>query len=90
MPYEESFPKVREIIIKAINEYPNILSDPAPIIGIESFDSHNIVLTIRPFISPDDYWEVTFDLHGRIKEAFHQHGIKVAYSEGVELGTIGA
>ena len=90
MPYEESFPKVKETIQAALENYDKILKDPEPIIGIESFDSHNIVLTIRPFIHPDDYWDVTFDLNGRIKEAFHKKGIKVAYSEGVELGTIGA
>ena len=89
MPYAESFPKVKETIKEALKDYPLILSDPAPIIGMESFDSHNIIVTVRPYIHPDNYWEVTFDLHGRIKEAFHKQGIKVAYSEGVELGAIG-
>jgi small conductance mechanosensitive channel len=89
MPYAESFPKVKQTIIAALDGYEKILKDPEPIIGIESFDSHNIIVSIRPFINPDDYWEVTFALNGKIKEAFHQQGIKVAYSEGVELGTIG-
>ena len=90
MPYEESFPKVKETIQSALDSYDKILKEPSPIIGIESFDSHNVVLTIRPFIHPDDYWDVTFDLNSKIKEAFHNRGIKVAYSEGVELGIIGA
>ena len=89
MPFEESFPKVKEIIERSIADYPHILKDPAPLIGIESFDSHNIVVTVRPYILPDHYWQSTFDLHRRIKEAFYKNGIKVAYSEGVELGTIG-
>lgn len=89
MPYEESFPKVQQTIIDALEGYDKILKDPAPIIGIESFDSHNIIVTVRPYIHPDDYWDVTFALNGKIKEAFHKHEIKVAYSEGVELGTIG-
>lgn len=90
MPYEESFPKVKEVISKTLDGYDKILKHPEPIIGIESFDSHNIILTIRPYINPDDYWDVTFDLHGKIKEAFHNNDVKVAYSEGVELGKIGA
>lgn len=90
MPYAESFPRVKEIINNTLNSYDKILKDPAPIIGIETFDSHSIIVTIRPYINPDDYWEVTFDLHGMVKEAFHQNDIKVAYSEGVELGQIGA
>jgi len=90
MPYEESFPKVQQVIQETLSNYDKILKDPAPIIGIESFDSHNIIVTIRPYINPDDYWDVTFDLHSRVKEAFHSNDIKVAYSEGVELGKIGA
>ena len=89
MPYEESFPKVKKVIEETLDGYSKILHDPAPIIGIDSFDSHNIIITIRPFIHPDDFWQVTFELNSLIKEAFHNAGIKVAYSEGVELGSIG-
>ncbi len=89
MPYEESFPRVRKIILEALKDVPNIVNDPAPEVGIESYDSHNVVLAIRPFINPDDYWDATYDTLGRIKKAFSENNIKVAYSEGVELGPIG-
>ena len=39
---------------------------------------------------PDDFWDVTFEVHRRIKAAFSENDVKVAYSEGVELGPIGA
>lgn len=59
-----------------------------PEVGIESYDSHSVVLAIRPFINPDDYWDATYDTLGRIKKAFSDNNIKVAYSEGVELGQL--
>lgn len=90
MPYEESFPKVKGIIFDALYSLPTVLRNPQPEVGIESFDSHNIVLAVRPFILPNDYWEGIFEVNRAIKAAFNAHGIKVAYSEGVELGTIGA
>lgn len=89
MPYEESFTKVRRVIHEALADYPLILQDPAPLVGIESYDSHNVVIAIRPFIKPDDYWDATFDLYHLVKEAFNKNNIQVAYSEGVELGKIG-
>ncbi|PHN04896.1 mechanosensitive ion channel protein [Flavilitoribacter nigricans DSM 23189 = NBRC 102662] len=89
MPYAESFPKVKEIIMEVLQGIPNVLEDPEPEIGIETFDSHNIVLAVRPYTHPDNYWDVTFAAHERIKAAFNQHGIQVAYSEGVEMGSIG-
>ena len=89
MPYEESFPKVKKIIIEALSTIPNILSEPQPEIGIENFDSHNVQIAVRPYVRPDDYWEVIFSTHESIKKAFSENGIRVAYSEGVEFGSIG-
>lgn len=89
MPYEESFPRVKEVILRVLKEAPKVNQELAPEIGIESFDSHSIILAVRPYVDPDDYWEVTFDVHERIKKAFHEENIKVAYSEGVEIGNIG-
>ena len=90
MPYEESFPKVKQIILDALDQIPDILQDPPPLVGIESYDSHNLILAVRPFIKPDNFWDATFEVNSKIKEAFNKAGIKVAYSEGVELGPIGA
>jgi len=89
MPYEESFPKIKKIIIDAIAPISKILKDPKPEIGIENFDSHTVQVAVRPYVTPDDYWEVTFATHEAIKKAFSENNIKVAYSEGVEFGTIG-
>jgi len=89
MPYGEEFPKVQRIIMDVLKTTPGVLQDPVPSVGIETFDTHNIILTVRPFVLPDDYWDVTFEVNQRIKSAFHAHQIKVAYSEGIELGLIG-
>jgi len=89
MPYEESFPKIKSIISKALSTIPLILKDPQPEIGIENFDSHTVQIAVRPYTKPDDYWEVIFAAHEQIKKAFSENKIKVAYSEGVEFGSIG-
>lgn len=89
MPYAESFPRVKSIIEKAIENVPNTLNDPKPEIGIENFDSHNLDIAVRPYVNPEHFWQVTFDVHEAIKKAFSDNHIKVAYSEGIELGSIG-
>ncbi len=89
MPYNEDFPKVKKVIEKALGSIENVLDTPKPEIGIENFDSHNVLIAVRPYVKPDDFWEVTFVAHQEIKKAFSENNIKVAYSEGVELGSIG-
>ncbi|MBT8233072.1 MAG: mechanosensitive ion channel [Saprospiraceae bacterium] len=89
MGYAESFPRVKKIIEDALKNCETILHDPSPLIGIENYDSHNIMLAIRPYILPDNFWDATFEVYSKIKEAFSANGIMAAYSEGVELGPIG-
>ncbi len=89
MPYEESFPKVKQVILDALKDAPNILHEHGIDVGIATYDSHYIELVVRPYIHPDYYWDVTYDCFARIKTAFSNSGIQAAYSEGVELGKIG-
>jgi len=89
MPYEESFPRVKSIIENSLKNIPKILDQPKPEVGIKNFDSHNVQLIVRPFTLPDDFWEVTFASNKAIKKAFSENQVKVAYSEGVEIGQIG-
>ena len=90
MPYAESFPKVQEVIRGALKECKYVTWDKEPLIGIETYDSHNILVAIKPYVHPDDYWTATFDIYSLVKQAFNKNDIKAAYSEGVELGPIGA
>jgi len=89
MPYAESFPKVKAVIKSALDNSKYVLKEPAARIGIETYDSHNIVLAIRPYIHPDDYWDATYEVYAKVKAAFSANNIQAAYSEGVELGDIG-
>lgn len=89
MPYAEDFEKVETIILNALKETPKVLEEPAPYVGIETFDSHNIVLAVRPYANTEDYWDVYFESNRNVKKAMGEHGIQVAYSEGIELGNIG-
>ncbi len=87
--YEESFPKLKELILNAVGKSEYVIKDKEILVGIESYDTHNILLAVRPAIHPDQYWNALFDCNSIIKKALHDGGIKMAYSEGVELGPIG-
>jgi small conductance mechanosensitive channel len=89
MPYDEDFPKVKKIIQDALAPLDKILKDQVLDIGIIAFDTHFVKIGVLPFVEPDDFWEVTYDSYRNIKRAFSEHGIRVAYSEGVEMGSIG-
>lgn len=90
MPYSEDFGKVSKVIMDVLDAHPKVLKTPKPEVGILQYDSHNILIGVRPYVLPDEYWDVRFEVLAQIKRAFHEHKIQVAYSEGVEIGSIGA
>ncbi|MCP5063294.1 MAG: mechanosensitive ion channel family protein, partial [Ignavibacteriae bacterium] len=87
--YAESFTKVEKIIRDVLDSIPTINKKLVAEVGIETYDSHSIVVAVRPYVKPKDYWESTYEAYRKIKTAFNENNIKVAYSEGVELGSIG-
>ncbi|MDZ7614374.1 MAG: hypothetical protein U5K51_12235 [Flavobacteriaceae bacterium] len=56
---------------------------------IEGFDSHSVMLAVKPYALPDLYWEAVMETNETIKKVFHENNIKFAYDGGVELGVIG-
>lgn len=78
MPYEEDFDKVQGIIAGALDKVTKKLPD-APTIEIEKFAENNVLLAVRPYATPEDYWDVYFQSYKEIKKAFGDAGITVAY-----------
>jgi len=89
IPYEENWKEVRQILLDTIKSVPNVLQEPPVEIGIADFDSHSLQVMVRPYVVPDDYWEVIFSAHEALKKALHENNIAVPYSEGIQYGKFG-
>jgi small conductance mechanosensitive channel len=78
MTYEEDFDKVKNIIKGALDKVTKKEVDE-PTIEIEKFADSNILLAVRPYATPENYWDVYFDSYREIKKAFGEAGLTVAY-----------
>lgn len=89
VPYEESFPRVKAIIVSVLDNIPVILKKPEPQVGIESFDNFFIQISVKPYVRPDDYSDATYEIRQKIKEEFGRQGVQVRYPDSVSLGNFG-
>ena len=89
IPYNESYPRVEKLIRNSLKVIPEILDKPKPVIEIDNFDTHNVVIAVRPYASPDNYWIAVRKTRATIKKVFHDNNIQIAYVEGYDLGEIG-
>ncbi len=90
IPYGEEFKKVKNILENALDKTDLLLKTPKPFIGIKEFDTHTIILDIKVYSKIEDKEKAYFKATAAVKNALGINGIKMAYSEGIELGEIGA
>lgn len=63
------------VLLKAkISTIPNVLSTPEPVVEILEFSPMGPVLAVRPFCTPDNYWQVYFDSNRVIREELSKAG----------------
>ncbi len=86
MPYEEDFDKVQAIVMEALKNTPHVLDSPSPVVEIEKFDAHNVLLAVRPFAKCENYWDVYFGSYKNVKAALGKANIKVAYPKRELIG----
>ena len=48
---------------------------------VENFGDSSIDFSIRPYVKPDDYLEVQFDMKERVKSRFDQAGITIPFPQ---------
>ncbi|MBU9416135.1 mechanosensitive ion channel family protein [Burkholderia multivorans] len=54
----------------AVQKIPNVLTDPAPDVGVLQFTPEGPLLFVRPSTQPANYWQVYCDTHRVILETF--------------------
>lgn len=89
LPYAQDFPRTKSLILNLLKNTPEVLDEPAPEIGIEEFGENNLIINVRPYVKPDDYWMVYYDVMANIKKLYHENGIGITFAEGHDTGKVG-
>jgi len=73
--YGADFEKVKEVLLRIINENPKIIQDPVPFVELKELNSSSVDILIRVWVMTADYWEVYFGLRKEVYETFNKEGI---------------
>ncbi len=72
----------RELLLKAANEHPMVLKDPAAIASFEGFGDNSLNVILRAFLPTlDNRLQVITDLHTAINRSFRDAGLEIAYPQ---------
>lgn len=76
-----------ELLIATLKRVPNVRRDPAPEVGIASFNLAGPVLAVRPYAASEHYWQVYFDSTLAVHQALRSAGFRVPGERAYEIET---
>ena len=79
--YEADMDKAMAIMSRILNEDERVLEEPVQTVACSEHGDSSVNFVCRPFVHPDHYWDVWFDTHKKVKEAFDGAGIAIPFPQ---------
>ena len=77
--------KVKKVVEEVMTSHSKVLKDPKPTVSIQKMGDGMVTLTIRPFALSTDYWDVYFELHDPLKDAFEKNEIAAPIPKQIQI-----
>ena len=81
VPFGTDVRQVKELLLKILDEDPEVLKVPQPIVRLDDFSDKGYVFMVRGFLSSGNtlrQWDITSNIRFSIVEKLGQEGIQVA------------
>lgn len=79
--YDDDLAKAKGILEEIVNAQDNVLAEPTPTIAVSELADSSVNFAVRPFVKPEDYWDVYFAVTEQVKLRFDQEGISIPYPQ---------
>ncbi|EZH71473.1 mechanosensitive ion channel protein [Aquimarina atlantica] len=83
--YDENIKNAKEVLLGVLTSNPKIMKDPAPSVNVSQLGESSVDLAVRPYCTPEDYWDVYFTTLENCKLALDDAGIEIPYPHSVEI-----
>lgn len=79
--YGDSVKKAKEILYDVLRSNKMVLKDPEPFVGVSEHGDSSINFVVRPWVNSEFYWDVFYEIHEEVKEAFDREGISIPFPQ---------
>ncbi|WP_108870389.1 mechanosensitive ion channel family protein [Aquimarina aquimarini] len=83
--YDEDIKQAKDVLLEVLTSNPKVLKDPAPSINVVALGESSVDLAVRPYSTPEDYWDVYFSTLENCKISLDKAGIEIPYPHAVEI-----
>lgn len=79
--YEDDIDKAQVILEKLVNEHELVLKDPEPVVKLHELADSSVNFICRPWVKPEDYWTVYWDITRAVKKTFDAEGVSIPFPQ---------
>lgn len=79
--YDADIKKAKKILLDLMLANPKVLKDPAPSVNVSNLGDSSVDLAVRPYATPENYWDVYFETLEASKIALDEAGIKIPFPQ---------
>lgn len=79
--YSDDIDKAQRILEDITNSHEKVLKDPAPVVKLHELADSSVNFVVRPWVKPEDYWEVYWDITREVKRRFDAEGVSIPFPQ---------
>lgn len=79
--YSDDIPKTERILREIVTSSEKVLSDPEPMIHLHELGDSSVNFIVRPWAKTEDYWDVYWEIHRKVKMGFDHHDISIPFPQ---------
>jgi small conductance mechanosensitive channel len=79
--YEDDIAKAQKVLEEIVASTDAVLKNPEPVVKLHELGDSSVNFVCRPWVRPDDYWDVYWSITRAVKERFDAEGISIPFPQ---------
>lgn len=83
--YDANIKQTKDVLMNVLTSNDKVLNEPAPAVSVSELSDSSVNFAVRPWSTPENYWDVYFETTENVKKALDKAGIEIPYPHVVEI-----
>lgn len=83
--YDANIKLTKDVLMTVLTSNPKVLKEPAPTVNVSELADSSVNFAVRPWATPDNYWDVHFETIENVKEALDKAKIEIPYPHQIHI-----
>jgi len=79
--YDDDIDKTQKILEEIVNGHERVLKEPEAIVKLHELGDSSVNFICRPWVKPEDYWNVYWDITREVKRRFDAEGVSIPFPQ---------